>query len=77
MTDATKTRISTTLRTKGLEIPEAFAQATVSAAANGKGTKADRRRLENKARRLNKWHDEPFELDPDYRDDVEWIRRGR
>lgn len=51
MTTATLTtaRLSTIAATRGLELPEAFAAATISAAANGKGSRNDRRRYSRRA----------------------------
>jgi hypothetical protein len=50
---ATTARRSTSQKLRNLPLPEAFAQASVAAAALGKGTKGDRRRTASKADRLS------------------------
>lgn len=46
----TQTRLTTIAKTRGLTMPEAFATATISAAANAKGSRNDRRRYDRRAR---------------------------
>jgi hypothetical protein len=46
----TATRLRTIAITRDAEIPDAFAGATIAAAANGKGSRNDRRRYANRSR---------------------------
>lgn len=50
MNNLTSIRKSTIAATRGLDLPEAFTTATISAAANDKGSRNDRRRYENRSR---------------------------
>lgn len=58
----TTARLSTIAATRGLELPEAFAQATIACAANGKGTPNDRRRYERRARLVASYLDAAEQL---------------
>lgn len=49
MNPLTTARLTTIAVTRGLELPEAFAQATIAAGANGKGSRNDRRRYDRRA----------------------------